>query len=106
MVENGGEITAPISISLEFQMRSDSSLLPFYSYADYCKIEKHTISQCNSTILSFSGKIVGGEKSAKNYKNLVGKIEKIFWPLDGALKVITLNWWYIYISIFTNDINK
>ena len=48
MVENGGEITAPISISLEFQMRSDSSLLPFYSYADYCKIEKHTISQCIS----------------------------------------------------------
>ena len=31
MVENGGEITAPISISLEFQMRSDSTttLLPF-----------------------------------------------------------------------------
>ena len=85
MVENGGEITAPISISLEFQMRSDSSLLPFYSYADYCKIEN--IQFLNALafqsrayfsilgspvrkkgkiyILPFSGKIVGGEKSAK-----------------------------------------
>ena len=44
MVENGGEITAPISISLEFQMRSDSSLsllLPFYSYTDYYQIQKY-----------------------------------------------------------------
>ena len=33
MVENGGEITAPISISLEFQMRSDSSLsLSFFPF--------------------------------------------------------------------------
>ena len=44
MVENGGEITAPISISLEFQMRSDSSLsLSFFPFivTDYYQIQEY-----------------------------------------------------------------
>ena len=57
MVENGGEITAPISISLEFQMRSDSSLLPFYGYTDYYRIQKHYIMSRPSNRKIIEGKI-------------------------------------------------